>query len=255
MRNRTRVYRPALRLALQLLASAILIPAVSASAQNKRPASPTLFGHPNLNGVWMGPGLRMTANLSRALGRPIPLTPYGLERANEVDHAKEPGSRCLPPGVSRAMGGPMPFQIVQSDDSIAILLEFFNHFRLIYLNAEHPKDLEDSGPEFFGHSVGQWEGDVLVVDTTALDDRTWLDQGGHEHSDQLHLIERFKKTDPDTINYTITFEDPVFFKEPWSVTFDLKRQNTRVLSYNCNENNQDLEHLMPLKGITGEGPQ
>ena len=233
----------------------VLLSTTPAAVQNRRPAAGRLFGHPNLSGIWMGPGLGMTANLTRALGRELPFTPYGAEKAKTVDHADEPGSRCFPPGVTRGMGGPFPFQIVQSDETIAILLEFSNQFRLIYMDVEHPKDVSDYGPEFFGHSVGKWEGDTLVVDTIALDDRTWLDQGGHQHSDQLHLTERFQKTDPDTIKWTVTVEDPVFYTEPWTYSLDFKRQNTRLYPYLCAENNRDREHLVPTKGILGAGPR
>ena len=235
---------------------AVLLSGKPAAAQQSRAKTDRLFGHPNLNGIWMGPGLGMTANLSRALGRELPYTPYGAEKAKTVDHSDEPGSKCLPPGVTRAMGGPFPFQIIQSDETIGILLEFFNHWRIIYMDIEHPKqDLADHGPEFFGHSVGKWEGDTLVVDTIALDDRTWLDQGGHQHSDQLHLTERFQKTGPDTIKWTVTVEDPVFYTEPWTYSLDFKRQNTRLYSYACNENNRDRQRLVPTKGILGAGPQ
>ena len=110
----------------------------------------------------------------------------------------------------------------------------------------HPDDLADY-PYFMGHSIGRWEGDTLVVDTQGIDERSWLDTAGHEHSAQLKLTERFKKTGPDTIQWTVTYEDPVYFTRPWSIdrTFTRGKPGDRVLPYTCNENNKDVEHLRP----------
>jgi hypothetical protein len=97
-----------------------------------------------------------------------------------------------------------------------------------------------------GHSVGRWEGDTLVVDTIGIKERTWLDSNGLEHSDKLHLTERFRKTGPDIINYSVTYDDPVFFTKPWTLTVDLKRlTNTRLIEYVCMENERDLKRLQP----------
>jgi hypothetical protein len=98
-----------------------------------------------------------------------------------------------------------------------------------------------------GHSIGRWEGDTLVVDTQGIDERSWLDTAGHEHSAKLRLTERFTKTGPDTIRWTVTYDDPVYFTRPWSIerTFTRGKPGDRVLPYTCNENNKDVEHLRP----------
>jgi hypothetical protein len=109
----------------------------------------------------------------------------------------------------------------------------------------HPKDISDY-PEFMGHSIGHWEGDTLVVDTVGIDERTWLDTAGHEHSGKLHLVERFQKTDENTITWTATFDDPEFFTRPWSITRAFTRfddSKDRILPYTCTENNRDVKHL------------
>ncbi len=82
-----------------------------------------------------------------------------------------------------------------------------------------------------------------MVDTVGVTDRTWIDTIGHEHSDQLHITERFESVDRDTIQWTVTYEDPVFFTQPWSVTLPIKRQNTVIMSYSCEENEKDRVHL------------
>jgi hypothetical protein len=102
-------------------------------------------------------------------------------------------------------------------------------------------------PTWFGDSIGKWEGDTLVVDTVGLNDRTWLDTAGHEHSDQLHLVEKFQKTGNNNIKWTVTFEDPKFYTEPWSITLPIARQNTEIMSYSCEENEKDRAHLRRTK--------
>ena len=225
-------------------AALALIFAISfaAAAQSKEP---------DLNGVWQAP---YTPNLAEVLGRELPFTAYGLSRARTVDFSKDPTGFCLPPGPARSIQAPMPFQVVQTSGVVVLAFEYQRIFRLIYTDgSKHPSGL-DENPEFMGHSIGKWEGDTLVVDTVGIDDRTWLDTAGHEHSGKLHLTERFRKTGPDTIQWTATFDDPVFFTEVFTITRNLTRQKTRILDYSCNENNKDLAHVQPTIGIPGLPP-
>ena len=202
--------------------------------------------HPDLNGVWQGP---YTPDLSRTTGRgeTIPFTPFGADRFKKVDPANNPDGFCLPVGPARGFQSPAPFQLVQNDNVIAILFENQRIYRIVYLDGtQHPEDIAEY-PEWMGHSIGHWDGQKLVVDTVGINERTWLDTVGHEHSDKLHLIETFEKTGPDNIHYTVTFEDPVFFTKPWTSNRDFKRQNTRIMSYSCEENEKDRIHLQPKK--------
>jgi hypothetical protein len=200
---------------------------------------------PDLSGLWDGVGNSSDLVQSmKAQGKEIPFTPYAADRLKKVDMAKNPNGFCLPPGPSRAITGPSPFQIVQNKDAVSILFE--NHFiyRLIYTDGtKHPDDIY---PTFMGHSIGRWEGDSLVVDTAGINDKTWLDSNGIEHSDKLHLTERFQKTGPDSIKYSVTYNDPVFFTKPWTFELNLRRvKGTRILEYVCEENEKDLKRLQP----------
>jgi hypothetical protein len=202
--------------------------------------------HPDLNGVWQGP---YTPDLSRTLGRDetIPFTTYGADRYKKVDPANNPDGFCLPVGPARGFQSPAPFQLVQNENIVAVLFENQRIFRIIYLDGtKHPDDIAEY-PEWMGHSIGHWEGNKLVVDTIGINERSWLDTQGHEHSDKLHLIETFEKTSPETIRYTVTFEDPVFFTKPWTSPREFKRQNTRIMSYSCEENEKDRVHLQRKK--------
>jgi hypothetical protein len=202
---------------------------------------------PDFSGLWDGVG--NSSNLVQAMkaqGKEIPFTPQGADRLKKVDMAQNPNGFCLPPGPSRAITGPSPFQIVQNKDVVAILFE--NHFmyRLIYADGtKHPDDINEY-TTFMGHSIGRWEGDTLIVDTAGINDKTWLDSNGMEHSDKLRLTERFQKTGPDSIKYSVTYEDPVFFTRPWTFDLNLRRlKDTRILEYVCEENEKDNKKLQP----------
>jgi hypothetical protein len=129
---------------------------------------------------------------------------------------------------------------------VAFLFEYQTIWRVVYLDGrKHPDDIADY-PEFMGHSIGRWEGETLVIDTVAINERTWLDTAGHEHSAKLRLVERIRKIDQDKLEWTATFEDPVFFSKPWSITRTFTRfddSKDRIMPYTCTENNKDVEHL------------
>ena len=221
----------------------VLLFAVSSGSRAAAGIPQSAAAPPDFNGVWSAP---FTPDISKALGHQPPFTPYGSARFAKEDEIDDPLTKCLPIGPARGIqAGLMPFQIVQSPDVFAILFENQHTFRIIHTDGRsHPKDLD---PTWFGDSVGKWEGDTLIVDTVGVDDRTWLDTAGHEHSDQLHLIERFQKMDNNKIKWTVTFEDPKFFTEPWSVTLPITRQNTDIMSYSCEENEKDRVHLRRSK--------
>src|ERR1700730_10695172 len=191
---------------IAFLAFPLLTPPAGQSATN----SPQPGKIPDLNGVWSA---AFTPDISKPVGHQPPFTPYGVERFKNVDEADDPLTQSLPIGPARGIqAGIMPFQIVQTPSVLAILFENQRIFRIIYTDGRsHPKDLD---PTWFGDSIGTYDGDTLMVDTVGLNDRTWLDTAGHEHSDQLHIVERFQKLDNNNIKWTVTFEDPKFFIEP-----------------------------------------
>jgi hypothetical protein len=221
----------------------LVLPFVIACGSRVASGNPQAAVPPDLNGVWSAP---FTPDISKALGHQPPFTPYAAARFAKEDEIDDPLTKCLPIGPARGIqAGLMPFQIVQTPNVFTILFENQHTFRIIHTDGRsHPKDVD---PTWFGDSIGKWDGDTLVVDTVGLDDRTWLDTAGHEHSDQLHLVERFQKVDNNTIQWTVTFEDPKFFTEPWSVTLPITRQNTEIMSYSCEENEKDRAHLRRAK--------
>ena len=105
----------------------------------------------------------------------------------------------------------------------------------------HPADLE---PGYFGHSIGHFEGDTLVIDTVGFNERFWFDQPGSPHTEQLHLIERLTRLDFNTIKYEITVDDPTTWTKPWTVMIPLRHSDDRIYEYACHEGNMGLAGIL-----------
>ena len=167
-----------------------------------------------------------------------------FDHATETNSKDDPEGFCLPPGVPRMMYTPYPTQIYQLADRILFIYEGGAHvWRLIWMDGrKHPAD---PNPTFLGDAIGHWEGDTLVVDTVGFNDRTWLDAAGHPHGEKLHVIERYTRSDSNTLRVEATIEDPDFYTKPWTdVTFATWSPGQELLEYICQENNRDLQHLV-----------
>ena len=154
-----------------------------------------------------------------------PLQPWAMEifkanrggatdpNMNGVDEL-DPRNNCFPSGVPRIMiSGNALFRIIHLPGQVLILYEQDHWVRQIYVDGrEHP---EGFPPSWMGHSIGRWDGDTLVVDTVALTDRKWIDRIGTPHSDALHVVERYRRTDHDSLEVEFWFEDTKAFTKPW----------------------------------------
>ena len=98
-----------------------------------------------------------------------------------------------------------------------------------------------------GDSVGRWEGDTLVIDTTNFNGKTWLNEGGDVVSYAEHVVERFTPAGPETVNYEATVTDPVVYTRPWTIAFPFKREKFELIEGACHEEDRDLPHLKALK--------
>jgi hypothetical protein len=185
----------------------------------------------------------------------VPFQPWAKDvyEQREATLSKEdPEGYCLPPGIPRMMNTPFPMQIYQLNDRILQVYEGGAHmWRIIYMDGRpHPKT-EQLNPTYLGHSVGHWEGDTLVVDVVGLNDRTWLDAAGHPHTEQLHVIERYTRTDEKTLHYQATIDDPGAYTKPWTVGWKVSWQpGWDPLEYVCQENNRDVGvngHMVGLR--------
>jgi hypothetical protein len=225
--------------AVQLVAQTGSGPSPAAAKAPETPAGPTprtLDGKPSLSGVWEVP---FVPDMSRGIGA-LPFTEWGEQNWKSYDPAKfDYTAHCLPMGWTRQMNAPMPLEIMQEPNRIAILFEAWNTFKVIPTDGRsHPKDVD---PTWMGNSVGRWDGDTLVIDTIGFNEKSRLDTIGHPHSDQLHVVERLTRTDAMHITYEVTINDSKVYTKPFTNkrTFNLKPQ-WELMEYSCEENNKDV---------------
>lgn len=178
------------------------------------------FDARDLSGVWMGHGGAFNT-LSKT---PPPMTPWAQARYDAAKPGIGPRAQplgndpmmiCDPIGYPRiAFYNDYPMEFVQAKDRLIEFFDFFYVHRTIYLDGRPlPADPE---PTWYGYSVGHWDGNTLVVETTGFNDQSWLDNDGHPHSDQMRIEERFQRVDHDTIQATVTLTDPKAYATPWA---------------------------------------
>jgi len=191
----------------------------AAQAQAPYKAPRTLDGKPDLQGIWMTRNAASFDVSEVVEGRQIPYLADALAREEKGDRV-DPIAHCSMPGVPRITYMPFPIQILQRPGYVVFLYEYQHDHRIVQTNSRpHLEDIDF----YLGDSVGHWEGDTLVIDVTNLSDKTWLDSARHTHSDQLHVIERYTRTGPDTIAYEATIEDPKTYSRPWKIAMPLHR--------------------------------
>ncbi len=240
-------------------------PAAQPAAQRgqARPAQPArparIGGKPNLNGIWQAlntanwnleahpvEGLSQFWQLGAIAtipagksvirgGGTIPYRPDALKKRDE-NRAKWPASdneaKCYMLGIPRYTYHDVPFQIFQGDGDLQMVYPFAAGQRVIHMK-DHARDPVDS---WMGRSNGQWEGDVLVVETTDMNGDTMLDRAGNFHSNGLKVTERFRLIDSTHIQYEATLEDPATYLAPWTIEMPLYRlidDNAQLLEYKC----------------------
>jgi hypothetical protein len=142
------------------------------------------------------------------------------------------------------MQGMFPMEVLQTKGQVTIIQEAYNQVRRIYLG-EKQIAVEDAEPEFWGHSVGRWEGDTLVVDTIGIKPRVRYKDA--PHSDQMRISERIKKLSPNMFQDQITITDPVYLTGPWSWTYMYQRKpGYKINEYVCEDNREFPD---PEKGM------
>jgi len=227
-----------------------LLIAASLTAQTQTASSKDLSGYWNLP---------YTPNMAMNNEATVPYTAAGREAYLNHDAKDDPTSLCLYPGVPRIMGSPYPMQIIQTPEYVVMAFEYMRLWRVIPTDHRaHPANLQ---PTFMGDSTGWWEGDTFVIDTVGLmgEGKTWLDTAGHQHSEKLHVVERLRRTAPDTIVLNFTVDDPVMYAKPWELERALKPLKQApglpmLLEYACTENNRDVQHLISTKPALAPPP-
>lgn len=202
-----------------------------ANLNKPRPAAPF-----NVTGAWSWDGKFAGASFDPP--EDLVLTPYGqghhdaaLQAAAEGKVYRNDIGLCWPIGLPIMMLRAWPVHMIQLPNSIYMVQELMNELRIIFMDGREHTDPDLAIPSWAGESIGHWEGNELVIDTTNfVDDRHWIDERkGLPGSDQLHIIERITMVDNDTLQIVFTFEDPKVFVGSWSVTKQMKRTNDRDL--------------------------
>ena len=160
--------------------------------------------------------------------RPI-YKPEFWDRIQELDkntNTEDPILKCQPQGITRE--GP-PTKIVQNAKEI-IFFYGGDYFRIIPIDGRAHDPIRSKDITFWGEGVGKWDGDTLVVDSVGFNDLTWLARGGYLHSDNLHVIERFRR-DGNVLNYNVTVEDPDVLLQPWTPAPWTLQLNTNPKAY------------------------
>jgi hypothetical protein len=211
----------------------------------------TADGKPDFGGVWssgtserlgdLGGGPpRFTSAPDLPRPEPLPYQPWAeAERQKYLDRRgiDDPIGRCMMPGVPRTTGMPMPMQFVQSPKQFIVLYEAYHAYRVIPFTAAHPDDIE---PSFMGDSIARWDGDTLVIDVVGFNTQTWISGVGSVHTDKMHVVERYRFIDPQTVVLEATVEDPGALTKPWKQYFTLRlAPGERIREYECIENNED----------------
>ena len=248
------------------------------NARGGAPASPAprwpdgrinLGAPPGEKGLWSGNG-RLIRNpnsyepnnaANRNARIPIddvPFQPWARAMV-EYHHSNflkdEPHTACKPSGGPRQFVTPYGFEIVDLPELGRIHIFDIggpHSYRIVYMDGRgHPDDLR---PSYYGHSIGRWEGDTLVIDTVGFNERFWTNRDGFPHTDQLHLIERVTRADFDTLDYQVTFDDPGAYTAPWtSGFFNQWQEGTEMFEYICQDNNLSPENMVGLEGEADPG--
>ena len=191
---------------------------------------------PAQKGLWLPAGGVVTTPITPD----IPFQPWarGLY-ADREGHRLEPHARCKASGVVRQFQTPYGIEFVELPELQAMYIFDVggpHTFRVIHMDGRsHPKD---PMPSYYGHSIGWWEGDTLVIDTVGYNEGFWLDRMGVPHTERLHTVERVTRTDAALMRYEMTIDDPAVYTATWKATFDMRwNEGVELFEYICQEAN------------------
>jgi hypothetical protein len=233
-----------------------LLAAAAQGRQQAGPQGPTprlANGRVDLSGVWRPGDIFLIEDISLGLakGETVPLNEWAKGVMTRQQSKDDPEANCLPTGVPRH--APYPWRIVGEPDLVNPARMYFlfegniHSYRQIFMDGRaHPAD---PNPTWYGHSVGRWDGDALVIDTVGFNDKFWFDFVGHPHTEKLHTIERYTRPDLGTLKEDITIEDPGAYTRPFTLHASHRLvPGDELMEYICQENQKDTGHLVGPAG-------
>ncbi len=223
------------------------IPRTAEGTPDLRAPAPRQSNTPDLSGLWRVGAIGYANNVTTDL-RPDEIDPPAAalyQQRQDALLADDPStSRCLPSGP-RQFYNPYPndlVRIVQTPTLVVMLYEDLTS-RQIFLDGRALPT--DPNPSFLGYSVGHWDGDTLVVESRGFNTATWLDYGGHPHSEKLRMTERITRPDFGRLAIDVTFDDPAYYRRAWTIPARAEfAADTDMIEYVCNENPKDAAHLV-----------
>jgi hypothetical protein len=215
-------------------------------------------------GMWDGgePLTTNPKNYETVAGRPrvglveldqVPIQPWAkalLDERHARFLADEPYTRCKPSPAARAFQTAYGIELVNLPGTHRLYMfqtGGAHSFRIVYMDGRsHPARVD---PSYFGHSIGWWDGDTLVIDTVGFNEAVWMERWGMPHTSQLHTIERITRSDFNTLTYRITIDDPGAYTAPWTSGYT-KQWNGQVelFEYICQENNYGPDLMIGIEG-------
>ncbi len=188
------------------------------------------------------PNAKAPASGNQARTFDLPYTEWGLKQWVEYDPVTKGdyAGNCLPFGLSRNINSPHGVQIIHHPDALAFLFEQNTWHTWVPMRDDFkwPADLPES---WNGTSKGRWDGDTLIIETSNFNGYTKLDTSGHPHSKQLKMTNTFRRIDANTMEHTVTVDDPRAYTQPWMNvrTWRTKAPTDVLMEYSCEENNLD----------------
>ncbi len=228
------------------------------------PVPKTADGKPDLSGLWetirTGTGqvivgtdvapLSRTSqfwNIGAGLEGDLPLQPWAKELRDQrvARHSQDnPDAHCLPIGITQLHNHPQPRKIIQTPSVIVILYEANGGVRQIFTDGR-PLPTRDPQPWWYGYSVGRWDGDTLVVETTGFKDGGWLDVNGAPLTDAGKITERFRRVNFGNLEIDVTVDDPKAYTRPWTAVKIRQRllADEELIEFVCGENERSTQHF------------
>ena len=201
----------------------------------------------DLSGVWTGVNLPGTGAWAiNTFSEQLPeLTAWGQARFDAAKPQRGPRGvpvaetddlafKCYPPGTPRIYIHPFPMEIIQLPGRVLMVFEYDHLIRQIYTDGRgHRTDL---APSYMGDSIGHWEGDTLVVETTNFNDRTWIDRIAVPHSEEMRLVERLHLNEQGQLQIDMRVEDPVALAKAWEFSRYYSKTDWTIEELVCEDN-------------------